>query len=382
MPCPPEEENFDMFDSLKTKLPRTMRAILAAICVATSRAGGWLAADDFTSNGVTFKVQTYIPDGTSQASYPMTLCLHSSGSLGTDNAKQLGSGEPCYIWADWKAQREPTILVAPQLASGAWFEDPAAAAIRELVKTYLNGTRSVGLAVNASRAFVTGHSNGAGGTWKLLDDDARLFAGLRVGPGDRRGALELGRGAEGAVEVDVSPADGAEEPEKAPASVVVGCLYDHLAAVAAFSVDGVLVRCASLVDGAPGPLFPCCVCHHAPPAPDVEEKKAPLREEDDDSKLPESDGDDAPAAPGGGCRVNVGGSPFAHEPDALAHRACALVTRGGQAETAPPPKVKCKAARSATCGACLRAPLTVSLAALLAASDDGDDGDDLSLIHI
>jgi predicted peptidase len=84
---------------LKTKLPRTMRAILAATCVATSRAGGWLAADDFTSNGVTFKVQTYVPDGTSQASYPMTLCLHSSGSLGTDNAKQLGSGEPCYVWA-------------------------------------------------------------------------------------------------------------------------------------------------------------------------------------------------------------------------------------------------------------------------------------------
>ena len=61
---------------LKTKL-LTMRAILAAVSVATSRAGGWLAADDFTSNGVTFKVQTYIPDGTSQASYPMTLCLHS-----------------------------------------------------------------------------------------------------------------------------------------------------------------------------------------------------------------------------------------------------------------------------------------------------------------
>ena len=179
MPCPPEEENFDMFDSLKTKLPRTMRAILAAICVATSRAGGWLAADDFTSNGVTFKVQPYIPDGTSQA-YPMTLCLHSSGSLGTDNAKQLGSGEPCYIWADWKAQREPTILVAPQLASGAWFEDPAASAVRELAKAYLNGTRSVGLAVNASRAFVTGHSNGAGGTWKLLDDDARLFAAASI----------------------------------------------------------------------------------------------------------------------------------------------------------------------------------------------------------
>ncbi|KAH8086102.1 hypothetical protein JL720_7303 [Aureococcus anophagefferens] len=200
-----------------------------------------------------------------------------------------------------------------------------------------------------ARYYFEATVRGAGATvgWgDAASDDARLFAGLRVGPGDRRGALELGRGAEGALEVDVSPADGAEEPEKAPASVVVGCLYDHLAAVAAFSVDGVLVRCASLVDGAPGPLFPCCVCHHAPPAPDVEEKKAPLREEDDDSKLPESDGDESPAAPGGGCRVNVGGSPFAHEPDALAHRACALVTRGGQAETAPPPKVKCKAART------------------------------------
>ena len=182
MPSPKEEAltcRLLVAEMLKTKLPRTMRAILAAICVATSRAGGWLAADDFTSNGVTFKVQTYIPDGTSQA-YPMTLCLHSSGSLGTDNAKQLGSGEPCYIWADWKAQREPTILVAPQLASGAWFEDPAASAVRELAKTYLNGTRSVGLAVNASRAFVTGHSNGAGGTWKLLDDDAQLFAAASI----------------------------------------------------------------------------------------------------------------------------------------------------------------------------------------------------------
>ena len=69
-------------------------------------AGGWTAGNDFTYDSISFKIQTYTPDVTSSASsFPLTLCLHSSGSLGTDNVKQLSSSEPCYIWGDWKSQR-------------------------------------------------------------------------------------------------------------------------------------------------------------------------------------------------------------------------------------------------------------------------------------
>lgn len=147
------------------------------------RAWEWRAGDDFTANGVTFKIQTFTPDTTDATSaYPMTLCLHSSGSLGTDNAKQLGPGEPCYVWGDWAPQREPTVLVAPQLASGSWFAEPAASAVRALAEAFVNGTRTDAgnLRVDAKRVFVTGHSNGAGGAWKLLDAAPRLFAAASI----------------------------------------------------------------------------------------------------------------------------------------------------------------------------------------------------------
>ena len=165
-----------------------MRVGILLCAVSCTTAWEWRAGEDFTANGVTFKIQAFTPDTDAaiSAAYPMTLCLHSSGSLGTDNTKQLGSGEPCYVWGDWAAttggQQEPTILVAPQLASGNWFEEPAASAVRALAAAFIDGTRTVasGLKVDADRVYCTGHSNGAGGTWKLLDDGPKIFAAASI----------------------------------------------------------------------------------------------------------------------------------------------------------------------------------------------------------
>lgn len=109
-------------------------ALLLGVAGADAGAHGeWAPQDDFSHGGATFKVQLFTPSASNSgrqnpsapddnrpaaAAAPLTLCLHSSGSLGTDNELQLRPSEPCYIWATM--QREPTYVLAPQLAAGRW----------------------------------------------------------------------------------------------------------------------------------------------------------------------------------------------------------------------------------------------------------------------
>eukprot|EP01047_Picozoa_sp_COSAG01_P036952 COSAG01_NODE_2908_length_6880_cov_42.122401_5_plen_490_part_00 len=157
---------------------RTALAALAAL-LFTARAdegahGEWVPQDDFSHGGTTFKVQLFSPsalddDSVSAAAAPLTLCLHSSGSLGTDNELQLRPSEPCYIWATM--QHEPTYVLAPQLAAGRWAD--VRGAVVALVRQWL---AALDEEVDPLRLYATGHSNGAAGVWAVLDSEPGLVA--------------------------------------------------------------------------------------------------------------------------------------------------------------------------------------------------------------
>lgn len=145
-----------------------------------STLGSWVAQEDFSHGGETLRVQLFSPVATAGAveRAPLTLCLHSSGSLGTDNQLQLRASEPCYIWAGLP-QREPTFVLAPQLAAGRWADhaDTVAALLRHYVER-------LGVDVDVNRLYATGHSNGAAGVWQLLNNDPGLIAAASASSSD------------------------------------------------------------------------------------------------------------------------------------------------------------------------------------------------------
>ena len=152
-----------------------MARFLVLLLAAT--AADWVAQDAFLG----LRVALYAPNATAArgAACPLVLALHSRGAVGAaDDDAQLGPGEPAYLFAA-EPQPEATLVLAPRLSSGSWVDADARAL--SLVEAYANGSRAIPAggcgAVDARRVYLTGHSMGAAGAWRLLDVAADgLFA--------------------------------------------------------------------------------------------------------------------------------------------------------------------------------------------------------------
>jgi predicted peptidase len=98
---------------------------------------------------------------------PLILFLHGGGEQGTNNTAQV-NGNIDNLLAE--AKRRGAYLYAPQSTS-TW----ASATLTANIKTMID--RAIGqLSIDANRLYVTGLSNGGGGTWNMLSRFPDTFA--------------------------------------------------------------------------------------------------------------------------------------------------------------------------------------------------------------
>jgi predicted esterase len=134
-----------------------------------------------TYKGTTLPYRLFIPAGYSRDKhYPIVLCLHGSGSRGSDNVSQITSNRLATSWADPTNQvKYPCFVVAPQCpANGNWYTDISRLPIRPELAVANNILDSLAqeFAIDTNRFYVTGLSMGGYGTWELIIRFPRRFA--------------------------------------------------------------------------------------------------------------------------------------------------------------------------------------------------------------
>jgi predicted peptidase len=101
------------------------------------------------------------------ASRPFILFLHGAGEAGTNNTAQV-NGNIDNLLAE--AKRRGAYLYAPQ-STGAWSSATLSANVMTMINRALVEDH-----VDANRLYVTGLSNGGGGTWNMLNRYPTRFA--------------------------------------------------------------------------------------------------------------------------------------------------------------------------------------------------------------
>jgi predicted peptidase len=111
----------------------------------------------------------YVPPEASAggAPRPLILFLHGGGETGTNNVAQI-NGNIDNLLAE--AKRRGAFLYAPQ-STGAWSSATLTANVMTMIDRSLAEQH-----VDPNRLYVTGLSNGGGGTWNMLSRYATRFA--------------------------------------------------------------------------------------------------------------------------------------------------------------------------------------------------------------
>jgi predicted peptidase len=124
----------------------------------------------------TFKAMPYrlfIPANYDKAQrYPLILWLHGSGSVGTDNFKQISGASlrGTHTWIAPAVQsRYPSFVLAPQSRSGSWIVD------MQRVLDLLDAIKNQ-YSIDSARIYIAGQSLGGYGTWHYIEARPDLFA--------------------------------------------------------------------------------------------------------------------------------------------------------------------------------------------------------------
>jgi predicted peptidase len=154
--------------------PRVGVFILAALLLLPQLAAAANVADfaDFSllnaSNQVVLPGRLYIPPEASTASpRPFILFFHGGGESGTNNTSQINVNIDNLLA---EAKRRGAYLYAPQTTSN-W----SSATLTTNVMTMIARAEATGT-VDTSRLYVTGLSNGGGGTWNMASRYPGVFA--------------------------------------------------------------------------------------------------------------------------------------------------------------------------------------------------------------
>jgi predicted peptidase len=128
--------------------------------------------DALADDRVTLRHAVYLPrDYDPVRSWPLVLFLHGSGESGTDGARQLSEGLGPAILAD--PQRWPAIVLFPQkpTQTAEWeqYEGALLALLDAARRRY---------AIDPSRIYLTGLSQGGHGSWVLGARHAGLWAAV------------------------------------------------------------------------------------------------------------------------------------------------------------------------------------------------------------
>ena len=158
---------------------RTILCVSAVILACSARAA--LVSDfaDFSlrNNGGSLLLpgRLYVPPEAASdpaMQRPFILFLHGGGEVGTNNVAQV-NGNIDGLLAE--AKRRGAYLYAPQ-SPGAWSDLTLTGRVMSMIDRALVEQR-----VDANRLYVTGLSNGGGGTWNILSRyGARFAAGVPI----------------------------------------------------------------------------------------------------------------------------------------------------------------------------------------------------------
>jgi predicted peptidase len=104
--------------------------------------------------------------------YPLIIWLHGSGSIGSDNFKQISGASlrGTHTWTAPAVQAaHPAFVLAPQLRRGSWFSEMSQ------VLGLLDSLEAE-FSIDTSRIYIAGQSLGGFGTWDYLAAKPGLFA--------------------------------------------------------------------------------------------------------------------------------------------------------------------------------------------------------------
>ena len=172
---------------------RVLRALLVAATLGGCRSEPSLPADararaermlagSFSRPGATYDLpyRLFVPQGYSDARrYPLIVCLHPSGSNGTDNVRQLTP--PVGALLGLAQTIEPAFVLVPQAPEGdKWVSGSSGPPFLNYSQTDRPQSQALALvlsgidelearyAIDADRIYLTGASSGAAGTWDLV----------------------------------------------------------------------------------------------------------------------------------------------------------------------------------------------------------------------
>ncbi|WP_088809531.1 MULTISPECIES: prolyl oligopeptidase family serine peptidase [unclassified Listeria] len=108
---------------------------------------------------------------------PLVVYLHGSGERGEDNEMQLlGTDGPQTFSGMSFQQTTPSYVLAPQVpwdeAREGWFGKGQTEQVKKLIDKVVSENDDI----DTSRIYISGVSNGATGTWKMLTENPNFFA--------------------------------------------------------------------------------------------------------------------------------------------------------------------------------------------------------------
>jgi poly(3-hydroxybutyrate) depolymerase len=138
----------------------------------------------YTLDTTILPYRLFIPENyNSSTSYPLVLCLHGSGEIGTDNEIHIRLHRLATSWADTINQnRWPCFVVAPQCPPDDYwvydtFIDSVPISQALLASKNLLDTLATEFNIDQNRLYVTGLSMGGFATWDLIARYPNTFAG-------------------------------------------------------------------------------------------------------------------------------------------------------------------------------------------------------------
>jgi predicted peptidase len=160
---------------------------------------GFVAREYQSSTGLTLPYRLFVTSPvTRDEALPLILYLHGKGGAGTDNRKQISTGNALgtHLWIEPGMQaRHRAFVLAPQIPENSTWHStsdkpsPHLAALIEL----LNELRSE-LRIDARRIYVVGQSLGGYGAWDVIARYPDVFAAAvpLCGGGDVKRILSAG----------------------------------------------------------------------------------------------------------------------------------------------------------------------------------------------
>ncbi|MDP1510351.1 PHB depolymerase family esterase [Paenibacillus sp. CMAA1739] len=166
----------DIATSKKTVVPVSAQAIKATDKVTP-------IVDDFqkstfeNKDGFKLNYFTFEPKVEPGTTYPLVVFLHGNGERGDGNGVNLLANAGAVTWASPEQQaKHPSFVIAPQSPIDLehkfiWADEPRNSAVADLVRE-----TALKYPIDTNRIYIVGISQGAMGTWRLLEKNLDLFA--------------------------------------------------------------------------------------------------------------------------------------------------------------------------------------------------------------